>query len=333
MGQGDAHLVETLLGWWSTARVQRDRLAWRQTRDPWAVLVSEMMLVQTQVSRVEERFPAILARFPRPAACAEAPVGEVIRLWAGLGYNRRAIWLHSAARQIVEGHAGRVPDSLPALLALPGVGAYTARAVLAFAYGQCQGVVDTNVGRVLARAFEGRCLSSTEAQAKADDLVPPRLSREWNLAVMDFGSLLCTARSPACGPCPLVSGHCAWRRRPELGDPAVGSAGVGRAQSAFQGSDREGRGRLVRAACAGPLSREDLAAIAGWPDNSSRAERVVAALVREGLLVEDGATRAMRLPSNEPIVAPFRAGPARSSWIGPVSPTVADRPLGSANAD
>lgn len=290
----DAGLAEAVLTWWATARVERDRLPWRSTRDPWAVLVAETMLVQTQAARVAPRFAELLARFPDPAAMAAAPLGEVLRSWSGLGYNRRAAWLQATARRLVEAHAGRVPDDLEALLGLPGVGAYTARAVLAFAFGEAVGVVDTNVGRVLARAVAGTRLTTRAAQACADALVVPGKARSWNLALMDLGAVVCTPR-PACGRCPLAAGSCTWRRAPGAGDPAAGSAGTSRAQAPFAGSDRQARGRLVRAALGGPIDADEVAAAAGWPSDVARARRVAAALVREGLLVADEAGR-LRTP-------------------------------------
>lgn len=292
-GRRPEALAGALLSWWETSRAERDRLPWRSTRDPWAVLVSETMLVQTQSARVAGRFPELLARFPTPAAMAAAPLGEVLRAWNGLGYNRRARWLWAAARRIVDEHGGQVPEALADLLALPGVGAYTARAVSAFAHGSPAGVVDTNVGRVLARAVAGERLSPAAAQALADALVPAGRSRAWNLALMDLGSLVCTARRPACERCPLAAGHCAWRRREGAADPAVGSAATSRPQAAFAGSDRQGRGRLIRAATACPVPKGHLAAAAGWPGDPGRAERVAAALVAEGLLVaaENGTLR------------------------------------------
>lgn len=284
-------VVEAVRSWWEAARVDRDRLPWRSTEDPWAVLVAETMLAQTQVARAAERFPEVIARFSTPAACADAPVGDLVRLWAGLGYNRRAVALHGAARQIVERHGGEVPTTLAELLALPGVGPYTARAVLATAFGLPAAAVDTNVGRVLARAVAGRRMGVAEAQRLADSLVPEGASRAWNLAVMDFGSLVCRARRPLCDACPVGgAGACAWRgaAQPSGQDPASGSAGVTARQSRFAGSDREGRGRLVRAVCDGPVRPADLATAAGWPDEPERAARVARALVAEGILASGG---------------------------------------------
>jgi A/G-specific adenine glycosylase len=165
LGQGPG---PELLGWWEAT--WRD-LPWRRTRDPWAVLVSEVMLQQTQVDRVVPRWHRFLARFPSAAACADAGVGPVVEEWAGLGYNRRAVSLHRCAVAVTAQHGGELPADLAGLLALPGIGPYTARAVLAFAFEADVAVVDTNVGRILART-SGRTLSAVEAQALADDLVP-----------------------------------------------------------------------------------------------------------------------------------------------------------------
>ena len=265
------------------AEAHRD-LPWRRTRDPWAVLVSEAMLQQTQVARVVPRYHAFLERFPTPYACAAAPQGDVLTLWAGLGYNRRAVQLHRAAIVVAERHDGQVPGDLAALLALPGVGPYTARAVLAFAFEADAAIVDTNVARLLARRA-GRRLTPKEVQAAADAWLPPGEAWAWNQGLLDLGAGVCSARAPRCEGCP-VSSSCAWwaAGRPAP-DPAAGSAGVSGPQSRFEGSDRQGRGRLVDALRAGPVADEDLAAAMGWPDDPSRAERVAARLVAEGLVV------------------------------------------------
>ena len=266
----DAALTE----WAETA--MRD-LPWRRTRDPWAILVAEMMLQQTQVSRVRERWTAFLERYPDPAACAAAPRAELVREWAGLGYNRRAVALHEAATAIVERHGGEVPADLDHLLELSGVGPYTARAVRAFAFEKPAAVVDTNVGRVLAR-WVGERLRPAEAQTLADALVPDDGVWRWNQAVMELGALVCTGRAPACGRCP-VRQRCRWRGQGD--DPARGSAGVPGRQSRFEGSDRQARGRLVDALRAGPVDSADLAEVAGVADE--RLARVVDALVADGL--------------------------------------------------
>ena len=280
---------DALLSW--AAEHGRD-LPWRRTRDPWAVLVSELMLQQTQVPRVEPRWVDFLERFPDPATCAAAPVGEVVRAWEGLGYNRRAVNLHRCATLLVERHGGRLPDSLDALLALPGIGPYTARAVLVFAFERDIGLVDTNAGRFLARAGAGRALSPKEAQPLADSLVPRTRAWAWGQAVFDLGALVCTKRAPACESCPIVA-SCAWARAgwPDP-DPVGGSAGISTPQSTFAGSDRQGRGRLVDALRRGPVAQRDLPAVMGWPD-VARAERVAETLVADGLAVraDDGSFR------------------------------------------
>ena len=289
-GGATAARQRALLAWSDGAR--RD-LPWRRTRDPWAVLVSELMLQQTQVARVVSRWATFLTRFPTPAACAAGTVGDVVRAWHGLGYNRRAVNLHRCAVACVDLHGGRLPTTLPGLLALPGVGPYTARAVLAFAHEADHGVVDTNAARVLARAVAGRPLRPGPAQALADALVPAGEAWAWNQAMIDLGATVCAKRNPGCGACPWAE-LCEWARAGGE-DPAVGSAGVGRLQSSFEGIDRQGRGRLVAALRAGTVSGADLAAVAGWPDDPGRAWRVVAALMVDGL-AESGADGSVRLP-------------------------------------
>ncbi len=281
-------------------RVRRD-LPWRHTRDPWSVLVSELMLQQTQVARVMPRYVGFLARFPTPAACALAPVGEVVRAWAGLGYNRRAVHLHMAAAVVVDRFEGALPEGLDQLRSLPGVGPYTARAVSAFAFEHDVGVVDTNAARVLARAVAGRRLAPVEAQALADSVVPPGRGWAWNQAMLDLGATVCTRRRPRCGQCPLAAppvgatvGGCVWAGGGHTGpDPADGSAGVSGPQSAFAGSDRQGRGRLVDALRAGPVTVAALPVACGWPQEPLRAQRVAAGLVADGLAVvaDDGSLR------------------------------------------
>ncbi|HKH03985.1 MAG TPA: A/G-specific adenine glycosylase [Acidimicrobiales bacterium] len=268
-------------------------LPWRRTRDPWGVLVSEVMAQQTGVDRVVGYYHRFLDRFPTPADCAAAPAGEVVRLWQGLGYNRRAVNLHRCAVAVVERHAGRLPDALADLLALPGIGPYTARAVLAFAFERPVGVVDTNVGRVLAR-WSGRPLTAPEAQARADALVPGDWPWLWNQSVMELGAAVCRRRRPACASCPVRAG-CAWARAGLTSpDPADGSAGVSTGQSRFDGSDRQGRGRLVDALCRGPVPWDALPDVMGWPSDPARARRVASALVADGLALDHG--DALRLP-------------------------------------
>src|SRR4029077_7607763 len=243
-------------------------LPWRRTRDPWAVLVSEVMLQQTQVARVMPIWDAFMQRFPTVASCAAAAQADVVRAWAGRGYNRRAVNLHRAA--VLMGDA--VPRDLDALLVLPGVGAYTARAVLVFAFEDEVGLVETNIARVLSRRA-GRQLSASELQREADALVPPGRAWEWNQRLMDLGALVCTARDPSCDRCWLRDG-CAWD----------GELWPTRRQSTFAGSDRQGRGRLVAALRVGDVPVHELGDVMGWPDDRPRAERVAAQLVDEGIV-------------------------------------------------
>lgn len=278
---------EAVLGW---GEERRRHLPWRQSRDPWSILVSELMLQQTQVTRVVPRYRAFLLIFPTPAACADAPVGAVVRAWAGLGYNRRAVHLHATARAAVDRFGGDLPTTLVELRSLPGVGPYTARAVLAFAFEADVGVVDTNAARVLARAVAGEKLAPARAQATADGAVPAGRGWAWNQAMLDLGATVCSRRRPRCGECPLPGvGACAWALAAHAGpDPAEGSAGVGRPQSSFAGSDRQGRGRLIDALRAGPVAVAALPGACGWPAEPVRAQRVAAGLVTDGLAVTDG---------------------------------------------
>ncbi len=180
------------------------------------------MLQQTQAQRVVGPYLRFLDRFPTPSACGAARLGQVVEAWAGLGYNRRARSLHEAARVVVDRHGGVVPSGLEALLALPGVGAYTARAVRVFAFEHHEAVVDVNVARVLSRAVAGVPLTPGAAQAMADALVPDAGAWDWNQALMEIGAVVCTARAPRCGCCAL-SRLCAWTNATDNApDPAPG---------------------------------------------------------------------------------------------------------------
>lgn len=270
----------------SHARSELRDLPWRRTRDPWAVLVSEVMLQQTQAARVIPHWQSFLAAFPTVGACAEAPQAAVVAAWQGLGYNRRAVALHRAACAVMSQHGGRFPQTEAGLRSLPGVGPYTARALLAFAFDQPVGVVDVNAGRVLARAVAGRPLSLSEAQSLADRLCPPSGGWRWNQAVLDLGAVWCVRREPRCLTCP-VRAACRWN---EAGgpDPALGSAAESARQSRFEGSHRQGRGRLVRALSRAPVDRQDLPAACGWVGDAPAATRAAEGLVRDGLARWDG---------------------------------------------
>jgi len=280
----DGAVVSHVLSW--GRRELRD-LPWRRTRDPWAVLVSETMLQQTQVARVIDRLPRFLDRFPTVAACADGPVADVVAEWSGLGYNRRPVSLHRATELMVARHASQVPDTLPDLLALPGIGPYTARAVLAFAFEQPAAVVDTNIGRILARV-DGRTFRPAEVQQRADQLASHEaVSGEfwwWNQSVMELAAVVCTARTPNCAGCPLVS-HCRWKGQGV--DPAKGSAGVSRPQARFAGSDRQLRGRLVEALRGGSIMVDKLADTIGC-DDPDRIAQILEGLARDGLIQQRG---------------------------------------------
>lgn len=284
-GTGGPSLQVALLVWSGDTR--RD-LPWRRTRDPWAVLVSEAMLQQTQVARVIPRYQQFMETFPTIASCAEAAPGDVVRMWAGLGYNRRAVNLHRAATAVVTHHGGALPDTIAELRALPGIGPYTARAVMAFAFEADVGLVETNCARVLARAVAGHPMNAAQAQTVADQMVPGGQGWAWNQAVVDLGATLCVKRSPDCTRCP-ISRNCVWARsgRP-VPDPANGTAGASRAQSVFQGSHRQGRGRLIAALRAGPVDLPGIPTAAGWPGEPERAHQAAAELVAEGLARRDG---------------------------------------------
>ena len=231
------------------------------------------MLQQTQVARVVPVWRAFLERFPTATACAAAPQAEVVTAWHGMGYNRRAVNLHRCAVAIAEAHNGEVPDELDALLRLPGIGPYTARAVLVFAFERRFGVLDVNAARVHAR-LNGAAVT----QEAADAAAPANDPWAWNQAVLDLGATVCTKRNPACDVCPL-SKRCEWRN---VGpDPA----GIGSRQTRFEGSDRQGRGRLVNALRVGPVSSSPgvLAVTMGWPDDPERSLRVAQTVVADGL--------------------------------------------------
>jgi len=255
-------------------------LPWRRTRDPWAVLVSEVMSQQTGVDRVVPKWEAFMERFPTPADCAAGSLAEILEIWSGLGYPRRATALREAATQIA---ATGWPVDVAGLMALPGVGPYTARAVAVFAYGDHVAVVDTNVGRILARII-GRALRPAEAQQRADKFVPEGESWMWNQVLMDFGATICTSSRPQCSECPIAE-HCRWAGGPEP-DPAARSAGVSRPQSRFAGSDREARGRLLRAVVAADVAIGDAAAV--MDRSEAVAARIIASLIADGLVCREG---------------------------------------------
>jgi A/G-specific adenine glycosylase len=275
-----------VLDWYA---VHARDLPWRAPGcTPWGVLVSEVMLQQTPVARVLPAWRAWTARWPTPPALAADSPGEAIRRWDRLGYPRRALRLHQCAVTVTERHGGRIPSDHAALLALPGIGSYTAAAVAAFAFRQRHAVVDTNVRRVLARTVTGTAHAApalTAAESRlAAGLVPdePAVAARWAVAAMELGALVCTARAPRCVQCPVL-GLCRWQR-----DGAPEHAGPPRRGQGYAGTDRFVRGLLLAAlrAADGPVPGEVLVAAA--PDAALRdpgqRERCLDGLVADGLV-------------------------------------------------
>jgi A/G-specific adenine glycosylase len=272
---GGPDLVAALRAWFSAH--QRE-LPWRTTRDPYRVLLSEVMLQQTQVSRVIGAYHAFLDRFPTLQALAAAPTAAVVEQWRGLGYNRRAVNLQRAARAVVADHGGVMPSTLEELVALPGIGPYTARAVLVFAHEQPVAAVDVNVARVVQRAMSGVPVPARDRQRLADHLVA-RAPWEVAQALMELGARHCTARAPRCATCP-VAAHCEWRG---AGNPAPDPGAARRPTAApFAGSDRFHRGRLLDALRGGSVATDELSDVTRT-DDPARARRVAEALVADGL--------------------------------------------------
>ncbi|WP_153535206.1 HhH-GPD family protein [Actinomadura macrotermitis] len=279
--------VQPILAWYD--RHARD-LPWRAPdATPWGVLVSEIMLQQTPVARVLPVWREWLARWPEPAGLAAEPSGEAVRAWGRLGYPRRALRLHQAAVAITQRHGGAVPADHAELLALPGIGAYTAAAVASFAFGQRHAVLDTNVRRVLARLVSGAEYppkSQTRAEVRlAESLLPddPATAARWAVAAMELGALVCTARSPRCADCPVLD-RCEWQLR---GRPAYD--GPPRKGQTYAGTDRQCRGRLLAVLrdAHGPVGKPALDVV--WADAVQR-ERALDALVADGLVdpLDDG---------------------------------------------
>ena len=248
-------------------REARD-LPWRDNASPWAVLVSEFMLQQTPVVRVLPVYEAWIDRWPTPAALANSSTGEAVRAWGRLGYPRRALRLHAAATAIVVDHGGEVPNGIDDLLALPGVGEYTAAAVASFAFGQRHRVLDTNVRRVFARIvsaeqFPAPSLTVTERELAAS-LMPEHHAHRWAAATMELGALICTARVPLCAECP-VADLCRWRA---AGYPAYD--GPARRGQAWNGTDRQCRGRLMAVLRDSPVPVPKVQLDLVWPDAMQR---------------------------------------------------------------
>lgn len=266
--------AEQVLAWYDR---HGRALPWRETRDPYEILVSEVMLQQTQVVRVVPRYRAFLARFPTPAILAASPAADVIVEWSGLGYNRRALALRRAASMVAE-HGW--PPNAAALEALPGVGPYTAAAVASFAWGEPVPAVDINVRRVIER-HDRVGLTPAALARRGGELLSRRRPAAFNHALMDLGATVCTARRPRCESCPLL--ECRSRGRVE--PPARRPSGTP-ARPRFEDTDRYARGRILAALTVGRAVPSEL--------EGDRRERALAGLARDGLVVRTGTS--VRLP-------------------------------------
>lgn len=278
-------IAAPLIAWY---RGNARDLPWRRPGfGAWGTLVSEFMLQQTPVARVIPHLEAWLGRWPTPADLAAAGPAEAVTQWANLGYPRRALWLHRAAVEIRDRHDGIVPRDVDALLALTGIGDYTARAVAVFAYGDRHPVVDTNTRRVLARVVDGAAQPGPPGKADLarmaaelpDDIDEAAIV---NAAAMELGAIVCTARAPRCDVCPLAA-QCAWRA---AGYPA--SEDRRRRQAKYEGSDRQARGavlKVLRDASPTPVRLDDV--IPDWPDAGQR-DRAIDSLIADGLAEADG---------------------------------------------
>ncbi|KFI66137.1 A/G-specific adenine glycosylase [Bifidobacterium cuniculi] len=284
-----------LAAWWQSHA--RD-LPWRFGRTtPWGVLVCEVMSQQTQMSRVVPYWEAWMERWPDAAALAGAAKSDVITAWGRLGYPRRALRLQECAKVVADEYDDRLPDDYDRLVALPGIGDYTASAVLSFAFGRRIAVIDTNIRRVLSRAFLGEESlggSATPAERELARLVLPgdaRASVTWNQAIMEVGATVCLPKTPQCDDCPLAAA-CLFL---ELGWPHLGQRRT-RPRQRFAGTDRQVRGKILHALRELPagsvLAYDDAAAL--WEDRV-QLDRCIASLDEDGLIeIVDG--HALRLP-------------------------------------
>ena len=275
-------LHAAVLAWYDESA--RD-LPWRSAdATPWGVLVSEVMLQQTPVSRVLPVYETWMRTWPTPKDLAADAAGEAVRAWGRLGYPRRALRLHASAVAICERHGGDVPSDIEDLRALPGIGDYTAAAVASFAFGQAHAVLDTNVRRVLERVigaqeFPPASLTKAERE-RATELLPPQHAPAWSVGVMELGALVCTAISPRCAHCPLQD-QCAWNL---AGKPAYD--GAPRKAQTYAGTDRQCRGRLLAVLRDAPGSVNAAALVKAWSLDDQR-DRALASLIADGLVVEE----------------------------------------------
>lgn len=305
-------LAAALIAWY---RTEARALPWRAPGfGAWGTLVSEFMLQQTPVARVIPHLQAWLERWPTPGALAAEAPAAAVRQWANLGYPRRALWLHRAAVEIEDRHGGVVPRDVDDLLALTGIGPYTARAVAVFAYGDRHPVVDTNTRRVIARAVEAHSQPGPPAAAdlaRMNALLPAgdADAAVFNAATMELGALVCTARAPKCASCPIAQ-MCAWRAAgyPDTGDTR-------RRQARYEGSDRQARGavlKVLRDAPGHTAPQGDV--LAAWPDSAQR-DRAIDSLIADGLIEASGGE--FRLPRHSGARAQSSSSEASSSEASP----------------
>lgn len=287
----DNHRITNLLLTWFDPQDRPLAFREREGLTPWAILLSEVMAQQTQADRAAEKWREFLERWPTPQAMAAAPKADIIAAWSGLGYNRRAVNLHNCAQVVAVEYDGNVPATAKELEGLPGIGPYTARAVLAFAFNEPTVPVDTNIARVIARLLN-TVLDRKLAQRLADGLVVETKVPSATLtdAIMDLGATICMAKQANCGQCPLAD-PCAYRERVDADpftaeDPAAKGAHRPIKQATFKGSDREVRGAIIRSLTKAPAMREaDLMALHG-----EKTPNLLAALAKDGLIqqVEEG---------------------------------------------
>ncbi|CAB4530631.1 unannotated protein [freshwater metagenome] len=278
-------LASKLISWFD--KNKRD-LPWRNT-SPWGVFISEFMLQQTPVNRVTPIWHEWMERWPTPDALASAPKSEVIKAWGRLGYPRRALRLHESAKIIAKEHGGMVPRAREDLIALPGVGDYTASAIAAFAFGESALVLDINIRRFFARYFDGEQFPSSapslvERKIRTE-LIPTKRGDTWAAATMEFGALICTSKSPQCNECFLID-SCAWRA---AGYPLMEI----KRQAKFEGSDRQCRGVVMKALR--EKNRVSKVALEKEWSNYSQLEKALETLIADGLIETTG--KSFRLAS------------------------------------
>jgi len=238
----ETRLAGLVLRWYAS---NGRTLPWRGTRNPYRILISETMLQQTQVQRVLIKYPEFLRRFPTVRSLSRAPLRDVVMIWRGMGYNNRAVRLHFLARTVVEAYDGVLPDNHESLRTLPGIGRYTANALLSFAFGRSVPVVDVNVRRVLSRILWkmnsiGSLQDEEAVWRAAESLLPPGNAYEWNQALMDLGATVCTGRAPRCNKCPAVSVCASWKKMRRTAAPAL------KKERTFHGTpNRAYRGRII----------------------------------------------------------------------------------------